>query len=102
MAIAVCHYTFDKPLIHGAYKEQYGYTLYADTSYKLHYWTRVTAHCTAGGHALCMGLEPGGFVRRSIDSDGSTIPTESSTGLLHAGIFYPIDRISTALMGSQR
>ena len=102
VTIAVHLYAADNPSIRSAYKEQYGYILYADTSYKLHYWTWLTAHCTVGGHLTRMSLRPGGFVRRSIESDGGTIPTGPSTGSRQQGVFYQIDRIATILMGSQR
>jgi len=93
----------DIPLLVEAYKLYHGCDLGGDMRYKVHYWSRLIAHRKVSGHRKRLCLRLGGFIRRSVASDGKVIPAGApSTGWRQEGVFYQIDRIATILIGSQR
>ena len=56
----------DVPQVIGAYREQYGVSLYQrpGRTLKLHYWERLTGLYKDSGHQRRISLKTGGFVRR--------------------------------------
>jgi len=95
-------YGADIPIILQAYTQQYGTSIYEGMSYKVHYWHSLVGEMEEESSTKRIRLKTGGFVRRTIDADGSLIVGGPSTGSRMDGVFYQVDRIATVLIGSRR